>query len=212
MHVASRSGSYYIFDKVSGNFIKTSKTVKAVSSPTLTPENIYITATKDNLEQLLVLDRKTLQPKKRYPMGLAPYKIGDELLAYEQMNFNGARPIVYKNKYVVLTDSVKIVVFDAETEKVVWQKPLKVHLNQIPIVANNRIIIASNEGAVMSFNIATGESQKLQQIQGEADGQCIVNKGLLYLGINGVLIVLKETSKIENKKWSKDASHNTYWK
>lgn len=209
VHVASQSGNYYVFDKTSGKEIAVSKTVKAVSSPTVTPDAIFLTATVAGKEQLVSLDRKTLQVKKRYAKQLNPAKINGG--SYEQMNFNGSHPIVYKNKTLILLDSTQIVAFDATSEQVLWQQAVRTNPNQVPVVANDKIIVGTRTGAVMSFDINTGASQVVKQSTGDMDGQPVARNGFLYLAANGALIVIKAVQKFQWEQWNKDARHNLYW-
>ena len=211
VHIASQSGSYYVFDKSSGKPKISSQTVKAISSPTLTPGNIFITASVNGKEQLVVLDRKTLQIKKKYSTQLAPRKILEQQSCYAQMNFNGAHPIVYKNKVVLLLDSTKVMAFDATSEQILWQQAIKTNPSQIPIVANDKVIIASQTGEIMSYDINTGSSQTIQQKKGVIDGQPVLHNGSMYLGSAEVLEVSKSTQKFSWNQWNKDARHNAYW-
>jgi len=211
VHIASQSGNYYVFDKSSGIPKMSSKTIKALSSPTLTQSNIYITADVNGKEQLVVLDRKTLQIKKTYSAQLSQQKITEKQACYAQMNFNGAHPIVYKNKVVVLLDSLKIWAFDATSEKMLWQQPVKTSPSQIPIVANNKVIVASRTGEIKSYDITTGVSQTVQQKNSVTDGQPVMYKGSMYLGSAEVLEVSKTTQNYSWNQWNKDARHNANW-
>lgn len=211
VHVASQSGNYYVFDAETGKEKVVSKTVKAVSSPTVTPEAIFLTATVNNKEQLVVLDRKTLQVKKRYAAELNPAKITDYSDSYQQMNFNGGHPIVYKNKTLIVLDSDQITAFDAASEKVLWQQPVKTNQNQIPIVANDKVIIGTSEGAVMSYDINTGTSKVVKQGSGDMDGQPVARNGFMYMAANGILVIVKAVQQFQWDQWNKDARHNLYW-
>ncbi len=211
VHIASQSGSYYVFDKSSGKPKISSHAVKAISSPTVTRDNIYITASLNGKEQLVVLDRKTLQIKKKYTTPLAPRTIPEDHSCYAQMNFNGAHPIVYKNKVVLLLDSTKVTAFDATSEKMLWQQTIKTNPSQIPIVANEKVIIASQSGDIISYDMNTGASQTIQQKKSATDGQPVLFNGSMYLGSAEVLEVSKSSQKFSWNQWNKDARHNPYW-
>lgn len=209
VHVASQSGNYYVFDKETGKEKIVSKTVKAVSSPTVTPDAIFLTTTVGGKEKLAVLDRKTLQVKKRYATDLNPATIA--VGSYEQMNFNGSHPIVYKNKTLILLDSDQIIAFDVSSEQQLWQQPVKAHPNQVPVVANDKVIVSTKEGAVMSYDISTGTPQTVKQSTGEMDGQPVARNGFMYLAANGILVVIKAVQQFQWDQWNKDARHNLYW-
>jgi outer membrane protein assembly factor BamB len=127
------------------------------------------------------------------------------------MNFNGSHPVVYKNSHVILTDSVSIAAFDARSEKVLWKKPVKVHPNQIPVVANNKILVANLGGELLSFDIETGNSQTVLHGKGSIDSQPVAQKGYIFSAANGVLSVTKNALILDNTQWNKNAGHNLVW-
>jgi outer membrane protein assembly factor BamB len=212
VHIASQSGNYYVFDKVTGKQTLSSKSIKAASSPTVTPKSIYITASVNGKEQLVVLDRKTLQIQKKYSASLSPKKISENRSCYNQMNFNGAHPVVYKNKVVIILDSMKVIAFDANSEKILWQQPVKAHPNQIPVVVNEKVIVATTRGDVMSYDLNTGTPQKTRQNKGNIDGQVISSKEYMYVGSDGALSAIKTSQPVNWNQWNMDARHNIYWK
>jgi len=212
VHIASQSGNYYVFDKVSGKQLLFSDNIQAASSPTVTPDQIYLTAAINGTEHLVVLNRKTLQIQKKYPTWLTPDKISENHACYNQMNFNGSHPVVYKNKIVLITDSTKLLAFDAGSEKVIWQHAVKVHPNQIPIIANEKVMIATTTGDTNTYDIYSGIMQKSTKGKANTDGQIIANKDFTYIGSDGALSVTKTIQNSQWPQWNKDAGHNVYWK
>ncbi|MDG1659650.1 MAG: PQQ-binding-like beta-propeller repeat protein [Crocinitomicaceae bacterium] len=213
VHLASQSGIYYVFDKESGDKMLTSSTVKVVSSPTIVGDNIFVTASFGVSEKLVVLDRKTLKLKKTYSTSLTSLKTTgvrnvDET---DQMNFNGSHPIVYQNKYVIVTDRGAIRAFDANSEKLIWEKPIATNSDQLPIVANDRVIITSTTGDVISYDIETGTSKLIKKVDGDIEGQPIARNGLLFIAAGGIIKVIKIIQRFTWNQWNKDASHNTVW-
>lgn len=213
VHVASQNGSYYVFDKTNGKIIKTSKTYKLVSSPTLSRDKIYLTASFDKQEQLIVLNRKTLELEKKYPAKLTAVKISGERNVDEtdQMNFNGSHPIVYKGKVVLLLDSKRIMAFDALSEALLWEKQVSTNSDQLPIVANDKVIITSSNGELTSYNIMTGASSLIKKFEDPIEGQAISANGFLYIAAAGIIRVIKNTQQYQWNQWNKDATHNTNW-
>ncbi len=209
VHVASQSGEYYVFDKVSGKKLFSSKTIKAVSSPTLTPEYIYITVALNNNEQLVVLDRKTLKPVKKYPQPLQAINISEIGEAYGQMNYNGAHPVVYKNEIIILLDKSKLMAFDAKTESLLWEKEIESHPNQTPIVSNDKVIVAGKDGGIWLFDIRTGKSVLIEKTEVEIDGQPVGNKSYIIVAAAGVVRMIKSIQGIPWTQWNKDGGHNT---
>jgi outer membrane protein assembly factor BamB len=206
VHVASQSGNYYVFDKETGKQVLASTSVKAVSSPTLTADKIYLTASVNGKEQLLVLNRSDLKVSKKYPTILsAPTS---HRSCYDYMNFNGSHPIVYKNKVVLLLDSANLIAFDATTEKMLWKQPVSAHPNQLPLVANDKVVVATLSGEVLSYDINNGNVTSLRKNAGEIDGQPVSNNGFLFVGSAGVLSVVKSLVKFPWSQWNKDAGHN----
>jgi len=208
VHVASQSGFYYIFNKDTGKPIEVLTSIDAVSSPTITEKSIFLTATIDGKDRLVEIDRSTNKVKKEYKEELIPIRISSANGCQGQMNFNGSHPIVYKNKYVVLTDQTGLKVFDAQSERILWEKNVSISTSQVPIVANDKIIIANTKGEVITYEIATGNSRNSQKLPAEIDAQPVYNKGLLYLISSGMLTVIKSVQNFKWNQWNKDASHN----
>lgn len=213
VHVASRSGNYYVFNKDTGNPIINSTTVHAVTSPTIGPDKIFITAAINGIEQLVILDRKTLKIDKKYTAQLNRVKTGETHGCFASMNFNGSHPVVYQNKYVILADGQKVIAFDATSEKTLWKQPLVTSTSQIPIVANNKVMITSSTGQIMVYDINTGTPQKIEEkAGGNSEGQPIASQGFIYIASAGILSVCKSVQNFQWNQWNKDASHNAYLK
>lgn len=206
VHVASHSGNYYVFDKETGKTVLTSTSIKAVSSPTLTANHIYLTAGEEGKEQLVVLNRSDLKATKKYATLVnAPASKGS---CYDHMNFNGSHPIVYKNKVVLLLDEANLIAFDATTEKMLWKQPVSAHPNQLPLVANDKVVVATLSGEVLSYDINNGNVTSLRKNAGAIDGQPVSNNGFLFVASAGVLSVFKSLVKFPWSQWNKDAGHN----
>jgi len=212
VHVASQSGNYYVYDTETGDDIINTDKIHAVSSPTITPDKIYITAMVKGKESLVTLGRKTLAIKNNFGSDLTSTKINETGGAYGQMNYNGAHPIVYKNEAVIVLDTSQIIAFNPITEKLLWKQDVRTNPNQIPIVANGRVIVATTDGKVISYNISTGIPRTLQRDKGEIEGQPISHKGFLYIATAGVVSVIKSIQKLDWTQWNKDATHNAYWR
>lgn len=212
VHVASQTGFYYIFDKITGKPIDVITSIHAVSSPTLTEKSIFLTAKVNGKEYLVELDRNTHQLKKTYKTELSTISIRDNRECSEQMNFNGSHPIVYQNKYVVLVDMDKLRVFDAQSEKLLWEQPASIASSQVPIVANDQIILASTSGEVFSYEIATGKPKQLVKKTKPIDAQPVFNKGFIYIASSGLLTVIKSVQNFQWNQWNKDAGHNLNFK
>jgi outer membrane protein assembly factor BamB len=208
VHVASQTGFYYIFDKVTGKPIDVITSIMAVSSPTLTTESIFLTANIGGRDQLIELDRKTHKEKKRYDTSINPVKTNEDRDCQNQMNFNGSHPIVYKNKYIVLLDQEKLFVFDALSEKMLWEKPVHAVSSQIPIVANDRIVVATADGKVLSFDITNGTSKELASKAEGIDSQPVYNKGILFIASTTVLSAIRSVQNFQWNQWNMDARHN----
>lgn len=209
VHVASQRGLYYVFDKVSGKKIHSSKTWKAVTSPTLTTDFIYITASVDGKEQLMVLDRKTLKTVKKYPRFFEIDPISDKPNCYDQMNYNGAHPLIYKNELIILLDKTRLMVFDAQSEQMLWEKMVETHSNQTPIVSNGKVMIAAKDGGIRTYDLKTGTNVVIEKIDSEIDGQPLGYKDFIIVGAAGALKMIKSNHRIPWTQWNKNASHNT---
>jgi outer membrane protein assembly factor BamB len=209
VHVASHNGSYYVMNKETGADTKRYRTVKALSTPTITEQSIYLMAEVGGKEQMVVMDRKTMEVKKKYSEKIVSKRINDLSDAYLQMNFVGSRPVVYKNKYLVMLAAQELVVVDLESEQVKWRTAVNTHPNQSPMVINDRVLLGTSEGKVMSFDLATGASKIEGSVDKEIDGQPVVHNGFMYLATAGVLQVIKTTFQSKWQQWNKNAQHNT---
>jgi outer membrane protein assembly factor BamB len=208
VHVASQTGFYYIFDKLTGKPIDVITSIHALSSPTLTASSIFVTARVDGKEQLVELDRKTRQVRKKYNAEIAGIKITDGHDCREQMNFNGSHPIVYQNKYVVLADQQHLRVFDAQSERLLWEKMVEVSSSQVPVVVNNQVLIATTNGTLMSYDLANGNPKVLRDQKVTIDAQPVSGKGFLFIASSGILSVIRSVQNLQWNQWNKDARHN----
>lgn len=206
VHVASQSGFYYIFNKDTGKPIEVITAIDAVSSPTITDKSIFLTANVDGKDQLVEIDRATNKVKTAYKTELKPIRISGG--SQGQMNFNGTHPIVYKNKYVVLVDQVGIKVFDAQSERILWEKNVMVENSQVPIVADDKIYLGTSTGELMVYDIATGVAKIEKKHNAKIDAQPVYNNGLLFVVSSGVLTVIRTIQKFKWNQWNKDATHN----
>ena len=213
IHVASQKGMYYVYDKESGELKKKRQDLNAVSTPTITDKSIYITVAKGASEKLLALDRITLKTIKTYPTSLTSLKISGlrHVDQTDQMNFNGSHPIIYKNKTAILTDKSNIMAFDIESEALLWTHKIQVNSDQLPIVANKKVIITSKTGEVFSFDIQTGKKTLLKKISGKIEGQPIAKQGVLYIAVGGVVKVIRNAVNHSWFQWNKDGGHNAIW-
>lgn len=212
VHVTSQSGNYYVFNKETGKPLIASKTVKAASSPTIAPDAIYVTALVDKQEQLVVLDKTTLQIKKIFKNASAANAEinARQRDAYDCMNYNGSHPVVYKNKVLQLENGY-LKAFDAVTERIAWQQPVKTNTGQIPVVANDKVIITNAEGNVMGYSLLTGVAEVLQKHKGETEGQPVTNNGLVYIASDGAFHAYKSPLTYKWNQWNKDAGHNLFF-
>jgi outer membrane protein assembly factor BamB len=211
VHVSSLSGRYYVFNKENGTRKEADASIKAVSSPTVTATEIFVTATVNGAERLIVLDRVTLRKKREYKTNLTPALVTEQSGLQEKMNFNGAHPIVYKNEIVVLLEADRISAFDAQSEKLMWQKDLSTTNNQVPIIADGKIVVAGTNGKLIGFDLYTGNETVLVETEGRIDGQPIVRNGIIYIAVGGILKAIRSLKDIEWEQWNKDPGHNLVW-
>ncbi|MDG1333308.1 MAG: PQQ-binding-like beta-propeller repeat protein [Crocinitomicaceae bacterium] len=211
VHVSSLSGRYYVFDKKTGERREASPSIKAVSSPTVTAEEIFITSSINGEERLVVLDRKTLKKKRVYRKKISPALITEQSGLQEKMNFNGGHPVVYKNEIVVLLEKERVSAFDARSEELLWQNDIATTNNQAPIIANGKVFVAGENGKIMSFDLRTGRETKIMDTKGIVDGQPVMRNGLIYVAAGGILKIIRSIKQFEWNQWNKDPSHNLLW-
>ena len=212
VHVASHSGNYYIFDKKTGERTLDSKDVQALSSPTITATEIFLTVKNGPQENVVILDRKTLKKKKIYKKDMNLNLISENHSSYNDMNFNGSHPIVYKNEVIIVLDKEKITAFDAKTETVLWEKAIRTDPTQIPIVANGKVVVGTEDGKVMNYDIRTGTTTILSESEESIDSQPISHKGKLYVVSAGIIMMVKAVRDFGHNQWNKDSTHNLYWR
>lgn len=211
VHVSSLSGRYYVYDRKTGKRREASASIKAVSSPTVTAEEIFLTATVNGAEKLIVLDRKTLKKKRSYGTKLSPALVTERSGLQEKMNFNGAHPVVYKNKIVVLLEADKVSAFDANSEKLLWQNEVSTTNNQAPIISNGKVYVAGKEGELLAFDLNTGRETTIEDTKGMLDGQPIMRNGIIYVAAGGILKMIRSIKAGEWDQWNKDPGHNLLW-
>lgn len=207
VHVASYSGKYYVFDKLSGKIISTNNAINAISSPTITPTEIFVTTKTGEKEEITIMDKKTLKIKKRINTNSSSELI-TQSTAFQSMNFNGAHPIVYKNMIVSIARN-SISTFDGNTEKALWKKEIQANKAQIPIVANDKIIVGT-AGGILSLDIYNGNSQYIEKNPDGISGQPVYSNGFLYISTGKELQAVKSNQNLEWNQWNKDAGHNVY--
>ena len=213
IHVASQNGMYYVYDKKSGGLKKKREDLNAVSTPTISEESIYISVSNGSSENLVALDRKTLETKQTYPTSLTSLRISGlrNVDQTDQMNFNGSHSIIYKNKIAILADKYNLMAFDVVSEKLLWKQKIEVNEDQLPIVANKKAIIMSKAGEIYSFDIQTGSKKFIKAVSGKIEGQPIAKKGFLYIAVGGAIKVIKNAVSYSWLQWNKDGGHNAIW-
>lgn len=210
VHLASQGGIYYVFDSDTGEQLHMSNKINAITSPTLTEDKVYVTSGSNSGNRLMVLDRKTLEVHKIYSNMLSAHQVMTETSTIrQQMNFNGSHPVIYKNKIAIVNDMNSIMAFDVQAEKLVWKQSIEAGTEQLPLIADDKIIVSAKDGTVMAYDIMTGAPTVLKKASEEVVGQPVAKNGFLYLATGGVLSVIKIADHFEWLQWNKDAGHNT---
>ena len=68
---------------------------------------------------------------------------------------------------------------DIATKKLMWTQPISINSAQLPIVANNKVILTSRSGELLSFDVNTGSKKLIKNLGGKVEGQPIARKGML---------------------------------
>jgi uncharacterized GH25 family protein len=211
VHIASQSGKYYVFDKEKGTESYQLNDIKALSSPTVTNDKIYLTTSTQNGEALTVIDRATMKKIRNYSASRLNTIPIEDLGCYSQMNYNGSHPVVYKNSIVITADSLGIYAFDANLEKFLWRQQIKTNTNLVPVVIGEKVLVASLSGDILSLDIKTGLPQKLKNTGGEIDGQPVMNNGVIYVSAGETMTAFKTGLNYDWKQWNKNAGHNLWF-
>ncbi|MDD3859895.1 MAG: PQQ-like beta-propeller repeat protein [Bacteroidales bacterium] len=211
VHVASQSGNYYVFDKSKGTEIYHLSDIKAVSSPTVTKDKIFISTQNQNGENISVLDIKTMKKLHDYKATNLNTEDIIEMDCFAKMNYNGSHPVVYKNEIVISSDSLGVYAFDANSEKFLWKQALNTNTNLVPIIAGDRVLLASTSGDIFSFDLRTGLRQNLRNTGSEIDGQPVINNGMMYVSSGETMTAFKSNLNYDWKQWNKNAGHNLWF-
>lgn len=211
VHIASQSGKYYVFDKENGKESYRLNDIKAISSPTVTNDKIFLTTSSYNGETLTVIDRTTMKKIRDYSATKLNTLAIADLGCYSQMNYNGSHPVVYKNSVVITADSLGIYAFDANSEKLMWRQLIKTNTNLVPVVIGEKVIVASLSGDILCLDIKTGLPQNLKNTGGKIDGQPVMNKGVIYVSAGETMTAFKTSMNYDWKQWNKNAGHNLWF-
>jgi outer membrane protein assembly factor BamB len=104
-------------------------------------------------------------------------------------------------------DLFGIKVYDAQSERILWEKKALISTSQVPIVADDKIYLATTEGEMITYDIVTGSSSTVKYTA-NIDSQPVYNKGFLYVVSAGVLTAIKSVKDFKWNQWNKDATHN----
>ena len=127
------------------------------------------------------------------------------------MNFNGSHPVIYKNQFLILLDSVKLSVFDLANEKLLWKKTISTHPNQLPVITDGNLLVTSRSGTLSSYQLKTGTAKLIQANAKNIDGQPVFSNGLVYLPSQDGLEIHNIQIAGNWSQWNKGSGHNTYW-
>lgn len=208
VHVSSQSGTYYVFNQETGDLKRSSDNIHAISSPTVTDNGIFLTVKEHGKESLVVLDRSTLKISRKYGADLDPTVISTSSGLFECMNFNGSHPVVYKNEKVLVLDNTTLRVFDAKSERLLWEKPIEAHANQVPLVVDGNVLVATNDGEVKSFSIENGSSKTVAKAGEGIESQPVVHGKRMILSAAGIITVIRSMVNPDWQQWNKGAQHN----
>ncbi len=134
-----------------------------------------------------------------------------EMNCFAQMNYNGSHPVVYKNEIVISSDSLGVYAFDASSERIIWKQSLKTNTNLVPVIAGDRVLLASTAGDILSLDLRTGLPQKLRNTGAEIDGQPVINNGMIYVSVGETMTAFKTNLNYDWKQWNKNAGHNLWF-
>jgi outer membrane protein assembly factor BamB len=211
VHVASQSGNYYVFDKANGAETYHLTDIKAVSSPTVTSDKIFVSTENQNGENISVLDRKTMKKMRDYKATNLNTELINEMDCFGQMNYNGSHPVVYKNEIVISSDSLGVYAFDANSEKFIWKQLIKTNTNLVPLIIGDKVLIASISGDIYSLDLKTGLPQKIRNSGSGIDGQPVMNNGMIYVSSGETMTAFKTSLNYDWKQWNKNAGHNLWF-
>ena len=158
-----------------------------------------------------MLNPVTLKKEKSFTADLSSSTINEYAGAYEQMNFNGSHPVVYKNQFMIMLDSLKLSVFDLAGEKLLWKKAISTNPNQLPIIADGNLIVTNKSGSLISYQLKSGTAKLINARAKNIDGQPVFSNGFVYLPSEDGLEIHKIEILGNWSQWNKSSGHNTYW-
>lgn len=208
IHVVTKGKEYSIFDSKTGA-VKKEGAIDAVSSPTIKDDKIYISIQKEGKEVLATYNAKTLKLIKTHDILTTEDGLAQASSLFDGMNFQGSRPVFYKDKIYSLSGSF-LRCFDPKSEKVLWKTDVGTTKNtQFPVIVNNKVYVGNNEGKILEISTINGSVSKTHRLAGAITTHPVLKDGMMYAGsVKETMRAIRVTNKESFSQWLGNGGHN----
>jgi len=217
LYTTTQDGNLYRFDASDGKAIKNDK-LEAVSMPTISGKNLYISTSDSISSKVCQLSTESLSIQMVYKELNAEMfnkeflESGPSLMAYDKL-----RNICAKGSNYISMGN-KLIKYDPVTGKVIWSSVFLPEPGSFtssallsPVLAGNSLIVGTENGLLHVLDASTGKILQKINIEGELYCQPVVVNNLLAVGSNKGMLHLINKLKITGNwpMWNLNASHNT---
>lgn len=208
VHVAAVDGQYEIFDLKSGNSKKLA-TKKALSSPTVSKDEVFLTVEHNGKEAMAVYDRKSFQQKKIVLISDSVFVKPGQGECFERMHFQGSRSVRYKGLNYLIYGSDLLCV-NTESESILWKAKIGMngHLRAVA-AGNNRVWVQTDKETILFYDAQTGKQvdaiNTKYVIYAPPTSQ---SKKLCYSDDKGKVFIQQIRQSLDCPQWGLAGDHN----
>ncbi|MCB0477016.1 MAG: PQQ-like beta-propeller repeat protein [Crocinitomicaceae bacterium] len=208
VHVASVDGKYEIFNLKTGDS-KTMNSGKALSSPTITKDEIFLTIDENGKETFASYDRKSFTKKKSVPISDSLFAEAGSGQCFERMHFQGSRSVHYKGLNYMIYGSDLICV-DAQSEKIMWKQNVGMNGDLRTVVAGGgRVWVQTDKDAILFFEAQTGKQVDAINTNCPLYAPATSQSGkLCYADDKGKIFIQQIRQTLNYPQWGISGEHN----
>ncbi len=226
VYLTTFSGTMYRFEAKTGKLLSTFSNKlnneAVVTSPTIVDNSVFVSirsSKNKRLQEVAMFSRDLkLQKKFSHLQDSMPFrnKKFDECRCDKFMNHTGTRILHYKGKnYNVVAG--KLFCTKPEDGSIIWSKAIsnsakfRDDLVSMPVVVNNKIVVANPNGKIQIFDAASGNLVNQYLTYATLFTPPVIYDGWIYCGTEEGRIIAINTRNSQFSGWQqfgKDAMHN----
>ena len=212
VHVTSVNGYYKIFDLKKGE-VKTFNSSQAISSPTITKDEIILAVKRGGKEGLATFDRKSLERKAFVTIEDSSNVNIKAMECFERMHYQGLRAVRYKGMNYIISGS-KLVCVDTEAETVVWKQEVGFNGKLRAVAAvNGRVFVQTDRDAIYFYDAETGRQENVINTHCAVYAPFTsVNRKLGYADDAGHIYIQNINVDMKIPQWGLNGTHNLIYK